>query len=328
MSVRRLCPQCHSTMTRRVLGDAVPLARRITRFFAADPAQRPSQYSCPRGCFTQEAMGASRPPSRFLLAGHVGAGKSTYIASLAMAGAGSPDWYAFHTVDEAWERFRDFSHSGDVILPTPGRESHEPVVRVSDGPRPSDEAYGNYGIYPAALGPANQSAVIMDMPGERFTPGFVNLLNHAPSVQEAPMVILCVDPSHPMSATMTSGPLLKMAELRDYGGHVAVVATKSDLHFASPDFPTEMRSPLPTRLSPAQCSAALQEHSGLARDFLQARGFRNVVALAERFESSSFHLVSATSCSPQDGVYPRVEPLRVLDPFLYWELQMRGAHAA
>jgi hypothetical protein len=310
------------------MGDPVPLARKIARFFAAHPVPRPSQYSCPRGCFSNEEIGASPAPARFLLAGHVGAGKSTYIASLALAGAGSPDWYAFHTVDEAWERFRDFSHTGDVILPTPGRESHEPVVRVSDGPRPSDESYGNYGIYPAALGPANRSAVIMDMPGERFTAGFANLLNHAPSVQEAPMVILCVDPSHPMSATMTSGPLLKMAELREFGGHVAVVATKSDLHFASPDFPAELSRALPVGLPAAQCQATLQRHSDLARDFLQARSFRNVVSLAERFESSSFHLVSATSCSPQDGVYPRIEPLRVLDPFLYWELQMRGAHAA
>jgi len=221
--------------------------------------------------------------------------------------------------------------AGEIIKPTVGLEDHEPLVRADAAPRTHDETFKNYGFYPVALGSESGGTgdgLIMDMPGERFRSQYLSLLNHAPSVQRAPLVILCVDPSDRESAGKTDSALYSMGRLRDYRGHLAVVATKSDLLLDSPGFPEVLTDGLPVDLPQSRYRATLREHSDRARQFLESRGFAGVTGLARDFESSSFHLVSATSCSPVDGVYPRIAPSRVLEPFIYFELESSAAHAA
>lgn len=206
--------------------------------------------------------------------------------------------------------------------------------------------------------PVISTALLMDMPGEALAPDqdLPSLLNQAPSLAVAPLVIFCLDPTQldglqPMlsgeelaghvdsPASAVAYRLGQLAGLRRNilgprsHGHVAIVILKADLLAGLDNFPAKALEHFP-RTEPGPTWRRLQEDSERVREWLLDGVAPGVVTVAEEsFSSRSYHVVSATGCSPETGprgqkAYPRIAPMRVLDPIQYYYLkQFGGANA-
>jgi hypothetical protein len=300
------------------------LLGRIKRALGPEvPAPTPKEYVCPRKCIDVERI----PSHSALIVGAKGAGKSHYIASLPLAQ--QPGWFGFEQRSLDWIGGTEFSEDRVVIDPTQAIGEHfQP--RVVTGKPAREGTQRHYGLYVGTLAIGDdprdwQSAWLIDMPGEMFRPEYAALLNNAFSVDVADLIIACVDLSVPRRAILTTSTLLSISDLHGGNGHLAVVGTKADELWNTVGFPEELQKVPAYPESPTDTANRLSNQSALAAEWMSRQPrFQSIPKVAKSFSSASFHLVSATSCAPVDNVFPFVEPLRVLEPFMYEYLLSKG----
>ncbi len=98
----------------------------------------------------------------------------------------------------------------------------------------------------------------------------------------------------------------------------ALLLTKADLLAGTPGFPDHVLEPLDHEAeAPYRVAARLQQDAHAVAQYLEDSGGQNLVSSAlHKFPGLTFHAVSATGCAPVNGTYEKVEPQRVLEPFL------------
>lgn len=98
----------------------------------------------------------------------------------------------------------------------------------------------------------------------------------------------------------------------------AMLLTKADLLAGTANFPDTVLEPLDHAAeAPYRIAARLQQDSHAIAQYLEGSGGQNLVSSAlHKFPGLTFHAVSATGCAPVNGRYDKVEPQRVLEPFL------------
>jgi len=98
----------------------------------------------------------------------------------------------------------------------------------------------------------------------------------------------------------------------------ALLLTKADLLEGTEGFPGEVLEPLePLSEAPYRLVNRLKQDSLLVEGYIGANGGQNLVSSAlHKFPGLSFHAVSATGCAPVNGGYEKVEPRRIVEPFL------------
>lgn len=210
------------------------------------------------------------------------------------------------------------------------------------------------GMYQALLYSDSQrppvDLLLIDMPGEMAEARKDYLLQHAPALLDAPLVILCLDPRQLLEfeeddylpvdeEDLTNLRLMSLiptiAKLRKRGGakrvkapgHIAVVVTKADRlesRDRNNEFPHRALERIPYgKMTSAETLARLIADSDLVRTYLQRVSGALVARIERNFTSCSFHLVTATGCeaNPDDGSFPHISPRRVRDPILLWQLR-------
>ncbi len=333
------CYRCGRRMDVKELDGPTTRPEQLLDFFVQRPQVTIKRFECPIGCLTFEAT--ALPDLTVLMLGQRGAGKTTYIASLPVAPT-LPTWFSLR-VDQApkedgksddrlarwWSKFQPFWNQHAPVNAT--ASLHDQPVLARDQPTHQS---GNYGFYPMGVGsdalePHDPVVLLMDMPGEEFTTDLFGLRNNAPGLPDVPMMILCVDPDA-RSEGQVAAVLSEIGRLREKPGHLAVVYTKSDLLWDEPGFPTSLKQNPDPGLSPDDYLQQLISDSESVQQYLMKTGRTALIQFAGEYSSASFHMVSATSCAPKPDPshpdllrYERVDPVRVVDPFIYYLL----AHA-
>lgn len=98
----------------------------------------------------------------------------------------------------------------------------------------------------------------------------------------------------------------------------ALLLSKADLLSLAEEFPAQVLEELDhPNDAPYRLANRLRQDSVLVEEFMADNGGRNLISSAvHKFPGITFHAVSATGCAPADGVYPKLEPRRTLEPFL------------
>lgn len=337
------CPQCQDPLDCRPATSEGErrLLQKIKGAFEKEAPPAPQYiYSCRNGCI--EEVDGDYPVRSALMVGSRAAGKSTFIASLPLV-KDKPRWFQFMNGGTDWIGGTQFRDQRVIVIPTESWGlDHQPRT-APHAAAESGEKLRNYGLYRGIVGAAHTQAGsgrrssapqgdtelvrmwLIDMPGEEFKAQTRALLDHAPSVDVVSLVILCVDVTNPLAATDARAALLRVSEINQDDCHLAVVGTKCDELWHLPDFPAELKRGLPPKATPSETATRLAADSEVACEWLSNQPILgDFPFLAGQFSSASFHLVSATSCAPVDRVYPRIEPFRVLDPFMYDYLMTAG----